>query len=527
MTLADLIAPGSGRVRLHFPAEAISIDYGELWKSGEAVGRLRATSDGRPVAIVLSNTRACATVLVGAIAAGLSLVSVPMPPRGANLAWYSQFIRRVCTISGATTLVLDASLLSMVPPTENVTFLSFDAVLALQGPSVTDPASFTLIQFTSGSTADPKGIVLPGHKIVANLRALLEWLQPVPGDGTCSWLPLSHDMGLIGMFLGTLAGAADQWTGGLDFVLMTPQSFVRNPSAWLAACAEFGATITAAPNYAYEMAVRRRGQVANLGRLRTCIVGGEPIRTSALERFADAFRDSGFDSTALCPSYGMAEAVLAVTGTPRSGVHWHAAELDSLAPDAQATVGSPGNFQVVACGTPLPGYEVRIAGGAVGEILVRGPSVADCYADGTRLPDAEGWFHTRDLGVVRDGELYVLGRTDDVFHVAGRNIYAIDVEAYAGEVTGVRAGRVVAVPESGALTLVAECEPAFSDQASATRLAQTLKQHIVACVGVAPQRVLLTRGGSLPLTASGKIRRRPLLAALQSSELKILAGSIE
>src|SRR3954467_1478978 len=92
MTLADLIAPGSGRVRLHFPAESVSVDYGELWKSGEAVGRLRATCDGRPVAIVLSNTRACATVLVGAIAAGLSLVSVPMPPRGANLAWYSQFI---------------------------------------------------------------------------------------------------------------------------------------------------------------------------------------------------------------------------------------------------------------------------------------------------------------------------------------------------------------------------------------------------------------------------------------------------
>lgn len=527
MSLADLIAPGSGRVRLHFPAESTSMDYGEMWKSGEAVGCLRTASDGKPVAIVLANTRACATVLVGAIATGQSLVSVPMPPRGANLGWYSQFIRRISTISGAATLLLDASLLPMVPPTAGLKFLSFEDALALRGPSAADPASFTLTQFTSGSTADPKGIVLPGHKIVANLRALLEWLQPVPGDGACSWLPLSHDMGLIGMFLGTLAGAADQWTGGLDFVLMTPQSFVRSPSGWLAACAEFGATITAAPNYAYEMAVRRRGQVHNLGRLRTCIVGGEPIRTGALERFADAFRDSGFDSTALCPSYGMAEAVLAVTGTPRSGVRWHAAELESLVPDPEAAVGSAGYSQIVGCGTPLPGYEVRIDGDGVGEILVKGPSVADCYADGTRLPDAEGWFHTRDLGVVRDGELYVLGRTDDVFHVAGRNIYAIDVEAYAGEVTGVRAGRVVAVPEGGALTLVAECEPAFIDQASATRLAQALKQQIVARVGVAPQRVLLTRGGALPLTASGKIRRRPLLAALQSSELKILAGSIE
>ena len=163
----------------------------------------------------------------------------------------------------------------------------------------------------------------------------------------------------------------------------------------------------------------------------------------------------------------------------------------------------------------------------MGEILVKGPSVADHYADGTPLVDAEGWFHTRDLGVLRDGELYVLGRTDDVFLVAGRNIYAIDVEACVSEVDGVRAGRIVVVPERGALTLVAECDPAYTEQARATRLAQELKQRVVARIGVAPGRVLLTRRGALPLTASGKIRRKPLLNALASSEIKILPGSID
>ncbi len=526
MTLADLIAPGSGRTRLHFPAEATSIDYGDLWRSAAAVGGLRVVSDGKPVAIVLSNTLACATVLVGAIASGQSLVSVPMPPRGANLDWYSQFIARVCAISGAATLLLDTALLPLVPRRDDVTFLSFEAVLALREPSVPNPAAFTLTQFTSGSTADPKGIVLGGHKIVANLRATMEWLQPAPGDGVCSWLPLSHDMGLIGMFLGTLVSATDAWAGGLDFVMMTPQSFLRGPSGWLSMCEKFRSTITAAPNYAYEMAARRRGAVQDLGRLRTCIVGGEPIHTGALERFAEAYRGTGFNPVALCPSYGMAEAVLAVTGTPR-GAHWHATGLESLVPDPEDAIGSAGDRPIVGCGVPLPGYQVRIDGAEVGEILVKGPSVADSYADGTPLPDADGWFHTRDLGVVRDGELYVLGRTDDVFQVAGRNIYAIDVEAYAGEVSGVRTGRVVAVPEGGALTLVAECEPTFSDHASATRLAQALRQQIVARVGVAPQRVLLTRRGALPLTASGKIRRKPLAAALQASELQILAGSIE
>jgi acyl-CoA synthetase (AMP-forming)/AMP-acid ligase II len=261
--------------------------------------------------------------------------------------------------------------------------------------------------------------------------------------------------------------------------------------------------------------------------MRICIAGGEPIRTSALERFAETLRDSNFNPTALCPSYGMAEAVLAVTGT-RSDVHWHAADLKSLVPDPGAVVGSTGMFhQIVGCGAALRSYEVRIDGGGVGEILVKGPSVADHYADGTPIVDAEGWFHTRDLGVLRDGELYVLGRTDDVFQAAGRNIYAIDVEACAREITGVRAGRVVAVPEDGALTVVAECDPAYIEETRTIRLAQHLKQVIVTRIGVAPARVLLTRPGSLPLTASGKIRRMPLLAALRSSELKILPGSID
>jgi acyl-CoA synthetase (AMP-forming)/AMP-acid ligase II len=525
MTLADFIAPGPATLRIHFPAEATSVTYGEMWKSGEAVGWSRI-ADRAPVAIVLENTRACATVLVGAIAGGQSLVSVPMPPRGVNFDWYSHFIQRVCAITGAKALVMGASLSRTLQPVTNVRFLSFEDALALRGPKAPNPGCFTLTQFTSGSTADPKGIVLPGHKIVTNLQVLIDWLQPDKGDGACSWLPLSHDMGLIGMFLGTLGAAAKPQSGNYDFVLMTPQSFIRNPGGWLSACEEFKSTVTAAPNYSFEMVARRGGRTYDLKHLRTCIAGGEPIRSTALTEFAEALRDSGFNPSALRPSYGMAEAVLAVTGT-RCNAHWHAADLASLVPDPDAVIGRTGAYhEIVSCGAPLPGYELRIDGDGLGEILLKGPSVADHYADDKPLVDAEGWFHTRDLGVLRDGELYVFGRTDDVFHVAGRNIYAIDIETCAGEVTGVRMGRVVAIPEGGALTLVAECEPTFAELGRASRLAQELKQQIVVRVGVAPSRVLLTRPGVLPLTASGKIRRMPLVAALQSQELKILPGSI-
>jgi acyl-CoA synthetase (AMP-forming)/AMP-acid ligase II len=526
MTLADLIAPGSGQTRLHFPDETISVDYGELWKAGEAVGGLRAACDGKPVAVVLTNSRACATVIVGAIAAGQPLVSVPMPPRGADPDWYARFIQRMCAATGAEKMLVDASLLPLLPPMEKVAFLSFEDVLALRGPSMADPGAFTLTQFTSGSTAEPKGVVLSGDKIVANLRALVEWLEVVPGDHVCTWLPLSHDMGLMGTFLGSLAAAGDTWARGLDLVLMTPQGFLRSPARWLSACEAFSATITVAPNYAYDMAARKRGPAHDLRRLRACIVGAEPIRAESLERFSRVFGDSGFDSTAFCPAYGMAEAALAVTGTP-VGVHWHATEIEPLPDDPRVGIGDAQGYQVVSSGAALPGYEVRIDGDGIGEILVKGPSVADSYADGAHLPDADGWFHTRDLGVLRDGQLHVLGRTDDVFHVAGRNIYALDVEAYAAEVTGVRSGRVVAVPENGDLTLVAECEPAFCDRDSAHRLAQALRQRIVARLGVSPRRVLLTRRGALPMTSSGKIRRKPLVAALQSSQVKILAGSLE
>ena len=440
MTLADLIAPGSGSFRLHFPDEATSVDYGTLWADGAAVGCLRSASDGRPVAAALSNTRACASVVVGAIAAGQPLLSLPMPGRGTSLEWYSRFIQGICARSGASTMLLDGAVLPLIPPMEDVTFVSYEDALTLRGPSVVDSASFTLTQFTSGSTADPKGILLSGAEIAANLIALLDWLAPVPGDGACTWLPLSHDMGLIGMFLCSLAGAGDSFSRGGDLVVMTPKGFLWHPTHWLEACEAFGSTITAAPNYGYDMAARRRAHVHDLGRLRVCIAGAEPVRAASLERFSCAFEASGFHPTAFCPAYGMAEAALAVSATP-TDVPWHAANVETA---ADHTGDEMHMVNVVSSGTPLRGYEVRIAGTGVGEILVRGPSIALSYADGQPVADADGWFHTRDLGVVREGQLYVLGRTDDVFQVAGRNIYAVDVEAYAGEVTGVRDGRVVA-----------------------------------------------------------------------------------
>jgi acyl-CoA synthetase (AMP-forming)/AMP-acid ligase II len=401
--------------------------------------------------------------------------------------------------------------------------MSFDEALALRGRGTQDPASFVLTQFTSGSTSEPRGVVLDGKRIVANIRAQLEWLQPAPGDGACTWLPLSHDMGLIGMFLGSIAGATDDWARGGDLVVMTPQGFMRNPASWLVTCEAFGSTITAAPNFGYEMAARRRTPLGDLSKLRVCIAGAEPVRTKTLRRFADQFRAVGFDSTAFCPAYGMAEACLAVTGTAPEA-HWQSSELAIPADDETAPSD---HTEVVSSGPPLGGFEVRTTNGSVGEVLIKGPSIADSYVDGTKLADQDGWMRTGDLGALEGGELYVLGRTHDVLYVGGRNVYAVDVETYAGEVTGVRFGRVAAVQEDSALTLVAECDTTIRNPVAAERLARDMRQRVLSRVGLSPRRVLLTPRGKLPLTASGKIRRTGLLSMLRSGSLEALPGSIE
>lgn len=523
-SLADVVAPGRSTVRVRFPEEgaAGSTTLGSLWSAGEAVACLRADLGGAPVAAALTNSVACAAVLIGAVAAGQPLVSVPMPPRGADLDWYRGLVERICGATGAAGLVVDGALLPLVGDLGGLPLWSFEDVLAWRGWAASAPDRFVLTQFTSGSTTEPKGVVLPGARIAANVLALLDVLAPAPGDNVCTWLPLSHDMGLIGMFLSSLAGLGDRGAGGGELVVSTPQRFLRNPGSWLATCEESAATTTAAPNFGYDMAARRPGSVRDLRRLRTCIAGAEPIRPASLARFCRTFAGAGFDPTAMCPAYGMAEAALAVTLTPPA-TPWGVV----AAPDAPGgPAAGPDGLQVVPCGSPLPGFGVRVDGDGVGEILVRGPSVADRYTDGRPVAGTDGWFRTRDLGFLHDGALCVVGRTDDVFQVAGRNVHALDVEVHAGAVPGVRHGRAVAGVVGEDLAVVAEADTGEEGPDAVSRIARTIRTQVASRVGVAPTRVLVVARGTLPLTSSGKVRRAALSAALRDDTLQPLRGSL-
>lgn len=478
--------------------------------------------------MVLSNSLSCATVVVGAIAAGGRIVSIPPPPRGADLAWYARFVAASCAQTGATTLVVDASYMAMLPPLLEVTYSSYEEILRTQTRGRLQPERFVLTQFTSGNTGDPRGIVLGQDKLLATVEAIAEWLAPSPGDGVCSWYPLSHPMGLIGMFLTGLAGSGAGWANGGDIVLLSPEMFLRRPACWLEACAEFQSTITSgAPNFGLEMAVKRRpsGKL-DLSSIRVCITGAEPIRTSTLEGFAAAFAATGFSDLALCPAFGLAESAL-VTATPR-GTRWAALRLDPAALGERRVVPDDLGFPVVSAGRPLPGYDVLIANGCeFGEIVVGAPAIADVYADGTHVTGADGRMATGDLGFLADGNLYVVGRQDDFFLAAGREIYAVDLETLVAGVPGIRPGRVVAMAgHGGELWIAAEHdEVATTEPDGIRRLTAAVADRVGDRLGQSPQTVAIVPRGQMPLSLSGKAQRFKVAMAMRDGRLPTIHGA--
>lgn len=513
--LADMLAPGYRDVRLHFPEERVVCTLGDVWRRARAIGRWAARRPGPGVGMVLTNTSSCATAVVGAIVHGLHLVSLPTPWRGCDPATYATLVSGACRQSGADVVLLDAGLLPLLPTTPGIEHHSYQEVLSTAGGPMPEPSGFTLTQFTSGSASDPRGVVLPEAAVAANVGAILRWLAPGPGDGSCSWLPLSHDMGLVGMFLAALAGGGPSWANGADVVLLTPEGFVRDPRCWLRACADYRTTITAAPNFGLEMSLRRPEVGLDLRALRVCITGAEPVRGDTLRRFHQAHRSDGWRTESFSPAYGLAECTLAVTGVPPGEpfrgrrVRTDRLAVGELCSDADG-------FEVVSTGPPLDGVEVRIEGGrSVGRIAVRGPSVADGYADGSPVADGTGWFSTGDLGWLEGDHLFVVGRDGDLFQVAGRNVHALDVERVVGGLPGIRDGRVAAVqPGPDRLVVVAEVDEAAIVDGDRGPLAERARLGVVRRLGVSPERVLLVARGQLPVTASGKPRRAALRRSL-------------
>ncbi|WP_199434078.1 AMP-binding protein [Qaidamihabitans albus] len=390
-----------------------------------------------------------------------------------------------------------------------------------------DSARIALVQFTSGSVAAPRGIRVPCSALTTTISQLGTWLGHTPELATASWLPLHHDMGLVGCLLSPIAHSADLW-------LLPTEEFIRRPSRYLRCFGEHGAALSAMPAFGLEhVAARVRPRdldACDFSPWRVLIVGAERVAAGALRRFGDLLRPYGFDPAAIVPAYGLAEATLAVTGTPMLR-GWRSVTADpaTLVPGSRVREGPRRGTEIVSSGPPLAPTRVRVVDddghavneGVVGEIVVESPTVAAGYTAGqgiagSRLDGAT--LHTGDAGFLLDGELYVLGRLGDAMKLRGRTVLAEELEAGLAE--GGSRPVIALGPRAG--------EPVLLAVVGATEPAERVRdiRAVLARVGegaeVAVRRVPAAR---IPRTTSGKPRRRELFRRFLAGELDEVAGT--
>lgn len=374
------------------------------------------------------------------------------------------------------------------------------------------------LQYTSGTTGKPKGAVISHRALVSNTYAIAHGLSLGERDVGVSWLPLFHDMGLIGVLLTSICHP-------YPIHVMSPESFVMNPRRWLALISSVGGTLSAAPNFAYDMCVARAGDVSDL-RLETwtrALNGAEPVQATSVDRFRARFEPNGFRPDAPMPVYGMAEATLAVTfPSLEEKMQTLGVDRDALERDRRA-IPMDGGDRVVSVGRPVAGMSVEVVGEdgrvlperMIGDIRVSGPSLMDGYF-GNEQASAEaivdGWLRTGDLGFVEGGRLFVTGREKELIIKGGRNLYPYDVERVAGDVDGVRQGGVAAFgrtnPETGTEDLVVIAETSHSDSARREAIAKAVRGELLTVLGVKADEIRFCGVGKVPRTTSGKIRRR-------------------
>lgn len=386
------------------------------------------------------------------------------------------------------------------------------------------PVDLALLQYTSGTTGKPKGVMLSHNNLLHNIHGIGVASEMTDNDVGISWLPMYHDMGLIGGFLSTL-----YW--GLKLVLMSPEAFIFRPIWWLENISRYRVTMGVAPNFGYHYCVTRIDD-ADVHRLdlkswRLALNGAEPIDRITLTRFLEKFKPCGLRDDIFLPVYGMAENSLAATfpALNRTTVV-HRFRRDRIE-DAHLAVDSKSDntkeyVDLVSVGYPLVGQEVRIVGEngrtlnerEVGEILVKSPSLTSGYFKNpraTRETIQDGWLHTGDMGFILNGMLFISGRKKEMIIKRGKNIYPYDVERIASTVKGVRLGCCAAFAmhneAQGTEDLILVCESTIKDRDELVRLRQNIQSEILAKLGIAPDDIMLVPKGTIPKTTSGKTQR--------------------
>ncbi|MEU7143509.1 AMP-binding protein [Nocardia sp. NPDC046473] len=515
----------------HLPAHEYLRDNGEWMaisrhellrhvQSAAAGWRAVGLTTGDRVAVEAADPHVFVPAFLGALWAGVVPIPLPPPPAEARRAAWNDHVAAMTQIARPRAIALRGG---VEPPSGSGQLVDLDDVVAAppdeSAPHRPEPDEAAYLQFSSGSTGTPRAVPARVSAVLANGLAIMrDGLRSDPAiDRGLSWLPLQHDMGLVGFVLSPLLV-------GVPVSFMPTRAFVRDPGLWLRSMSERRATISFAPNFAFALSARRISpdEIAalDLGHVRVLGCGAEPINHAVLQRFLDTFGPAGLDPDAVSPCYGLAEATLAVTISAPDR-RYRVDHVDSAALSAgQATpvddaLETSGAVDIlVGCGPPLPGHEVVIRDTTgertVGEVWVRGPSVARTYvgtpAETQTTFQPDGWLRTGDLGYLAEGELFVTGRVKDLLILNGYNVDPQRVEWLAETVPGVRAGGVVACTRPGTqseeLVVVAECRTPDDPG-----LAPALREA-VAALGIPIHHVVTVQPGAVPRTTSGKPRRQ-------------------
>ena len=526
------------------------VDWAEVYtRARHTAGGLvaRGIRPGDTVGIVLPTGPAFFDAFFGAVLAGAVPVPLYPPVRLGRLAEYHARTAAMLTAARCRILLADARTWRILGETVALARPELGAVdvAEVTGPPLSytplsdarTPDDLAFVQFSSGTTHEPKPVALQHRAVIANAGAILGAIVDTDADKAgVSWLPLYHDMGLVGAVFVALLRAG-------DLTLLGPEVFIGRPALWLRALGRTGALISPAPNFAYALCVDRIADSeldgVDLSRWRYALNGAEPVSPGTLRRFVDRFAKWGLRPEALTPVYGLAEASLAVTFSALDEP-FKTTRFDRAALSEGRAVENADGVELVSVGTPLPGMAVDVPIGMVGPVKVRGPSLFAGYLhqpERTAEVLVNGWLDTGDLGFLHHGELYLTGRAKDVVILRGQNHAPHEIEQAVDGVEGVRTGCAAAVawlPEGAEgehLLLFVEMKaeivqaPWRSQRPEAGvgppsgDVADRCAAAVLAATGLDPALVVLLTPGTLPRTSSGKIRRGEALRRWLAGEL--------